>query len=214
MNIDLPKCRDSYLAYSFNNVLFPVVSNIKRSPLVLLGIDDDKNDYVIFPKVYTYSDIQSIDSSEVSVEIKDWTCNDLEYTVFDFSRFTEVESIKIGDDCFASVNTFRIDGLNRLKTLRIGKNSFSQARNNEWLERMDITLIRANDRSKSFRILNCESLESIEIDRYSFSDFGGDFELRNLPQLHNVQIGQTEYQSYNFFYSSLVIRGIGLILNN
>ena len=43
--------------------------------------------------------------------------------------------------------------------------------------------------SKSFHILNCESLESIQIGPKSFSDFGGDFELKNLPQLQSIQIG-------------------------
>ena len=42
---------------------------------------------------------------------------------------------------------------------------------------------------KIFHILNCESLESIDIGEYSFSDFGGDFELKNLPQLQSIQIG-------------------------
>ena len=46
-----------------------------------------------------------------------------------------------------------------------------------------------SDLSKSFHILNCESLESIQIGEYSFSDFGGEFELRNLPQLQSIQIG-------------------------
>ena len=65
-----------------------------------------------------------------------------------------------------------------------------------------------NDASKSFHVLNCESLESIEIGEYSFSDFGGEFELKNLPQLQSIQIG-----SHDFWCSSFEIRGIELILN-
>ena len=100
------------------------------------------------------------------------------------------------------MQTFKIDGLNRLKTIKIGKNSFTQEKNDY-----------GNDESKSFRILNCESLESIQIGEYSFSDFGGDFELKNLPQLQSIQIGTVESRSYNFYYSSFVIQGIELILN-
>ena len=70
-----------------------------------------------------------------------------------------------------------------------------------------------NDASKSFHVLNCESLESIEIGEYSFSDFGGDFELKNLPQLQLIQIGTIGSESDNFYSSSFVIRGIELILN-
>ena len=149
----------------------------------------------------------------MSVVIKNWTCNDLEYTVFDFSRFTEVESIEIGDNCFGSVKTLRIDGLNRLKTIKIGKNSFTELKSKYWKYNLDITIKKANDESKSFYILNCESLESIQIGKYSFSDFGGAFELKNCPRLQSIQIGIVGNDSSNFFYSSFVIRGIDMILN-
>ena len=152
---------------------------------------------LLFPKVYYFDFIQSIDSSIAFIILPNWTCNDLHYTIFDFSRFTLIESLEIGDDCFGSVKTFKIDGLNRLKTIKIGNNSFTQKKN--WY---------GNDASKSFHILNCESLKSIQIGKYSFSDFGGEFELKNLPQLQSIQIG-----SRNFDNSSFVIRGIELILN-
>ena len=100
------------------------------------------------------------------------------------------------------MKTFRIDGLNRLKTIKIGSNSFTQRKNEE-----------DYDKSKSFHILNCESLKSIQIGEYSFSDFAGDFELKNLPQLQFIQIGTIGRESCNFLYSSFVIRGIDVILN-
>ena len=158
---------------------------------------------LLFPKVYNFDFIQSIDSSITSIIIPNWTCNDIDYTIFDFSRFSIVESIEIGNDCFGSVQTFKIDGLNRLKTIKIGNYSFTQKKN--WY---------GDDKSKSFHILNCESLESIQIGEYSFSDFAGEFELKNLPQLQSIQIGTIgSDSSSNFRYSSFVIRGIELILN-
>ena len=156
-----------------------------------------------FPSTtFSFDFIRSIDSSITSIIIPNWTCNDIDYTIFDFSRFSIVESIEIGNDCFGSVKTFKIDGLNRLKTIKIGNNSFTQKKNSN-----------GNDKSKSFHILNCESLESIQIGEYSFSDFAGEFELKNLPQLQSIQIGTIKKESYNFYYSSFVIRGIELILN-
>ena len=143
--------------------------------------------------------------SDVSLEVSDLTissncCNDL--NAVDLNRFKCLRSIEIGNDCFGSVQTFKIDGLNRLKTIKIGCNSFTQKKNRD-----------GNDKSKSFHILNCESLESIQIGKYSFSDFGGEFELKNLPQLQSIQIGTIGSRSYNFYGSSFVIRGIELILN-
>ena len=168
----------------------------------------------MFPNVYTYSYIQSLTSSVSSITIPDWTCNDIDYTIFDFSRFTRVESIEIGNDCFEFVKTFQIDGLNRLKTIKIGNNSFTQVKKCNWNDDWEETRKRIeNNLSKSFHILNCESLESIQIGEFSFSDYAGDFELKNLPQLQSIQIGTTENESNNFFHSSFAIRGIELILN-
>ena len=121
---------------------------------------------------------------------------------WDVSWFLNLESIEIGNDCFEFVETFQIDGLNRLKTIKIGKNSFTQRKNSY-----------GDDESKSFHILNCESLEFIQIGEYSFSDVAGEFELKNLPQLQSIQIGTVGSDSYNFNWSSFVIRGIELILN-
>ena len=155
------------------------------------------------------SEIQLFSPSIRSVILANNSCNDRDYTVFDFSRFTQVESIEIGDECFGSVQTFQIDGLNQLKTIKIGINSFTQVKQADWNRDWK----KANNQSKSFHILNCESLESIQIGEYSFSDFGGDFELKNLPQLQSIQIGTIGSWSWNFYYSSFVIRGIELILS-
>ena len=139
---------------------------------------------LLFPKVYYYDFIHSLNSSLTTIIIPNWTCNDINYKTFDFSRFTLVESIEI------------------LKTIKIGKNSFAHN-----------TYSYGRNESKSFHILNCESLESIQIGQHSFSYVGGEFELKNLPQLQSIQIGTIGSSSHNFFFSSFVIRGIELILN-
>ena len=148
------------------------------------------------------NDLLSLDSSISSINIPFKSCNNNNYTIFDLSRFNLLESVEIGDECFESVKTFYIDGLSQLKTIKIGKKSFTQNKNS--LE---------YDESKSFHILNCESLESIQIGERSFSDFGGEFELDNLPQLQSIQIGTIGSNSYSFLGSSFVIRGIELILD-
>ena len=51
-------------------------------------------------------------------------------------------------------------------------------------------------------------MESIQFGKYSFSDFAGEFELKNLPQLQSIQIGTIGNDSYNFCNSSFVIGGI------
>ena len=177
--------------------------------------------------------IQLIESNVSIINIPDRACNDIDYTIFDFSRFTQVESIEIGNDCFGFVETFQIDGLNRLKSLKIGNNSFTQTKRIMWVENfenakalsnnisksfhiLNCTMIKCgtrDDKSKSFHILNCESLEFIHIGEWSFSDYGGEFELKNLPSLQSIEIGTIGSNSFNFCFSSFVIRGIELILN-
>ena len=155
---------------------------------------------MLFPKIHHLSNILSTDLSITSIAIPNWTYSNIQHSILDFSEFSLVESIVIGNKCFGSVKTFRIDGLNQLKTIMIGNDTYLQTK---W----------GNDESKSFHILNCESLESIQIGEFSFSDFGGDFELKNLPQLQSIQIGTIGSYSFNFNYSSFVIRGIDMILN-
>ena len=129
-------------------------------------------------------------------------CNDV--NSLDLNKYKWLQSLEIGDACFESVKIFKIDGLNQLKSLKIGKNSFTQVKNSEIWDNSNV-----NNESKSFHILNCRLLESIEIDEYSFSDFAGQFELRNLPVLQSIKIGDVGYHdSWSFLYSSFVIGGI------
>ena len=133
-------------------------------------------------------------------------CNDL--NELNLNIYINLRLIQIGDNCFGSVKTFNIEELKCLTNLKIGNNSFTHLSNSDkWSSE------KSNDLSKSFHILNCESLKFIQIGQYSFSDFAGEFELRNLPQLQSIQIGAIESDSYNFYHCSFVIRGIIIILN-
>ena len=156
----------------------------------------------IIPIYYHYDYIESIDSNVKSVHLPDRICNDEEYTIFNFSRFILLEEFKVESNSFMYVNEFKIDGLNHLKSLNIGMNSFTCVRKNESLDD------RIENKSRSFSILNCIELESIEIGEYSFSDYGGGFELFNLPKLSSIRIGEIGSSSYNFCLSSFVIKGI------
>ena len=114
-----------------------------------------------------------------------------------------IESITIGDYCFENVRSFKINGLDELIALTIRSNSFSRVKmDDDW----DSDLL--NNISRSFGILNCDKLESIEIGRYSFSDYSDGFELRNLPKLSTIKIGEIGSDSSNFCYSPFEIKSI------
>ena len=156
------------------------------------------------------------DYNNLSLQVTDLTissncCNDL--NDLDLNDFEFLRSVKIGDDCFGSVKSLKIDGLYRLKTLKIGSNSFTQVKQPEWDQLGNVKAKNSCNQSKSFHILNCESLESIEIGEYSFVDFAGEFELKNLKSLQSITFGTIDNRSFNFYHSSFEIRGIELMSN-
>ena len=179
--------------------------------LDLITIDNNNQSHTQLSKVSRTNVIQSIDSSDNSIAVPGFSSM-VEHAILDFSQFKHVESIEIGNNCFKSVQTFEIDRLNRLKRLKIGNNSFTQVNQDEWKDSWSEAMKRCN-KSKSFHILNCNWLESIQIGENSFSDFGGEFELNNLPQLQSIQIGSIGSKSWNFCCSSLVIRRINITLD-
>ena len=161
-------------------------------------------------EIHSSGELNSMDLKVTHLVICSNSCNDV--NKLDLNKFEWLESIEIGDDCFGSVQTFQIDGLKRLKTLKIGKNSFTQVKQADWNKNQCNARDKANNKMKSFHILNCESLESIQIGIFSLFDFAGIFELKNLPQLQSIHIGDIETYSCNLWWSSFVIRGIEMIL--
>ena len=135
------------------------------------------------------------------------SCNEL--TSLNLNEYRYLKSIGIGHDCFENVDLFKIDGLNELKSLIIGVDSFTHMKSGNWNNNKSI------NEARSFSILNCAELESIEIGECSFSDCGGGFELKNLPKLSTILIGEIGSDSYNFCRCSFEIKGnIDMIFDN
>ena len=150
------------------------------------------------------SELENLPLNATSLNMGSNACNLFSVTLFNLTGFDHLELIDIGDDNLMYVNEFIIDGLNHLNSLCIGMNSFTTAKNSF-----------GNNLSRSFHILNCTELESIEIGRYSFSDYSGGFELKDLPKLSTIKTGHIGGISYNFRYSSFVIKGIiDVVINN
>ena len=156
--------------------------------------------FISFTEVTSCEEFNALPDTVNMIHVMDNACNDPAIVEFSTSRFSDLIYLWIGDEDFMYVKTFKVQNNSLLQYLYIQMNSFTQAE-------------YGNDKSKSFHILNCESLESIQIGDKSFSDFAGDFELKNLPQLQSIQIGTIRSVSRNFYFSSFVIRGIDMILN-
>ena len=173
--------------------------------LIFVDVNESLSQLIPIP----LNDLNELDSSIINLNIPSWSFNnELNMIELNLNRFVNLESIEIGNNCFESVKIFQIEGLNRLKTIKIGNNSFTQVKWNDFDNDWDGSIDNCRNESKSFHILNCESLKVIEIGRYSFCDFGGEFELRNLDNLESIKIGEIKCRSMNFNWSSFVIRGI------
>ena len=172
--------------------------------LIFVDVNESLSQLIPIP----LNDLNELDSSLINLNIPSWSFNnELNMIELNLNRFENLESIEIGNDCFESVQTFKIEGLNRLQSLIIGMNSFTQVKLNDFYNDFAGSISKCRNESKSFHILNCESLKVIEIGQFSFSDFGGEFELRNLDNLESIKIGEIGYQTMNFFWSSFKIRG-------
>lgn len=118
-----------------------------------------------------------------------------------------MQFLEIGDSCFINVVTFELNGLNRLEKVIIGKDSFTLIDTSDY-DNDNSSLSNADNEYRSFHIVNCFSLVSIKIGQFSFCDYAGQFELRNLPNLRIIDIGSWRVSSYNFYRSSFIVRGI------
>ena len=173
--------------------------------LIFVDVNESLSHLIPIP----LNDLNELDSSLSNLNIPNWSFNnELNMNELNLNRFENLESIEIGNNCFESVQTFKIEGLNRLQSLKIDRYSFTQVKLNDFVNDSDGSISKCRNESKSFHILNCESLKVIEIGQFSFCDFGGEFELRNLDNLESIKIGRIGYQSMNFFWSSFIIRGI------
>ena len=89
------------------------------------------------------------------------SCNENTFTNLDFSRFSNLQSIEVGDNSLMYVKNVKIDGLSKLEKVNIGQNSFTEYRNG----------YASNSQDNNFIMKNCDSLKSLSVDRYSFSNY-------------------------------------------
>ena len=109
-------------------------------------------------------------------------CNEEDITVLDFSRFTGLKMMMVGDGCFGNVRELKLTGLGELESVVIGKSSFSLS-------------------SGVFTLQRCDSLTELTI---GHSSFGGYHEivLDGVPVLVTISMGDG-----CFAYSSLELKG-------
>ena len=162
--------------------------------------------YGILPEtiISNCQDYYDLDNSPKILHIDSKACNDEDLLTFSITNFPDLIYLWIESSNFKNVSTFEIRDNTHLEYIYIQDNAFTHTL------AYDLETSGNETRSKSFHILNCNELISIDIGKYSFNDFGGEFELKNLPKLQYINIGSigNYYYSSNFYSSSFIIRGI------
>ena len=114
-----------------------------------------------------------------------------------------LKKIDIRNHSFLRCYKFRVDGLHRLKSLKIGDICFCDLELKDW----DINIVR------EFEVMNCKELKSIEIGGWSFAIYNSTFNLNNLPSLRKIKIGEFGTDKSNFSSVSLNLHGIVININ-
>ena len=148
-----------------------------------------------------------MDTLRGSDELRDlvigaYACPFENVTVFDLSVYPVLETLRIGDYAFEYVDELKSIGLSELKSVTIGKNSFTHHKNGY-----------GQDPNRHFYLKNCPKIRYLRIGAYSFSDYTV-CEIENVDALEDIKIGEIETDkynseySYNFAYASLELKSI------
>ena len=145
-------------------------------------------------EIHNWNEWKNVSERVTELVIPSKCCNEAAWSVFDVSELKWLKSIEIGDECFENVNEVKLIGMNQLKSVAIGENSFTKKKGSY-----------GDDPNRHFYLKNCERLRELKMGRYSFSDYSV-CEIENVPSLEVIEMGELNERSYNFFYASLELK--------
>ena len=119
-------------------------------------------------------------------------------TVFDLSVYPKLKTLKIGSESFEFIEELKLIGLSELESVEIGKNSFTK-----YMNGYDIK----PDPNRHFYLKNCPKLKSLKIGSYSFSDYTV-IEIENVDVLEVIEMGDLNEDSSSFYSASLELKSV------
>lgn len=165
-------------------------------------LEDYKKEYESYLRIYGYSmeltgdgGLSEDDKYITSLTVASGSGNGV--SRLEMVEFKQLKDIRIGDNCFAKVIRFNVDGLSCLGKLVVGKKSFTSG---GYVNKYYYT-------DRSFIVRNCPRLTLIDIGDCSFAEWGGEWVLSGLDQLERLRIVSENEESYNFNGSPFVIKG-------
>lgn len=128
--------------------------------------------------------------------VSDNSCNDKEWRGLAFNPFTHLRVLSIGDNCFRCVTGVIWEDMIHVERITVGKGSFSS----------QLVLDSSGDHG-FLSLKNCRQLKELRIGIQSFSNYSTCV-IEETPSLEVIEIGDMSVGSYNFFYSSLTLKGV------
>ena len=167
----IPKLDDLSLQFSFMNVKTLEMENagMLENNGELLKIKEELRERRENGIVLNADDLENLPAHVKSITVN--ACEDYKKEVLDLSRFSELETLKIGSTCFNYVSRVSVVGLARLRSMTVGEGAFQ---NNS----SDCALV----------VKNCPLLCEVRVGNESFKAFK-EVELVELASLKTITLG-------------------------
>ena len=167
----IPKLSDLSLPFAFKNVKTLEMENagMLENNGELMKIKEELRERRENGIVLNADDLESLPAHVKSITVN--ACEDYKKEVLDLSRFSELETLKIGSTCFNYVSRVSVVGLAKLKSMTVGEGAFQ---NNS----SDCALV----------VKNCPLLCEVRVGNESFKAFK-EVELVELASLKTLTLG-------------------------
>ena len=167
----IPKLDDLSLQLAFMNVKTLEMENagMLENNGELMKIKEELRERRENGIVLNADDLENLPAHVKSITVN--ACEDYKKEVLDLSRFSELETLKIGSTCFNYVSRVSVVGLAKLKSMTVGEGAFQ---NNS----SDCALV----------VKNCPLLCEVRVGNESFKAFK-EVELVELASLKTITLG-------------------------
>ena len=142
--------------------------------------------------VLNADDLESLPAHVKSITVN--ACEDYKKEVLDLSRFSELETLKIGSTCFNYVSQVSVVGLAKLKSMTVGEGAFQGDQSDAELVVKNCPLLCevrvGNESFKAFKKLELVELASLKTLTLGCGCFREvDLVLKDLKSLEVVELG-------------------------
>ena len=190
----IPKLDDLSLQFSFVNVKTLETENagMLENNGELMKIKEELRERRENGIVLNADDLESLPAHVTSITVN--ACEDYKKEVLDLSRFSELETLKIGSTCFNYVSRVSVVGLAKLKSMTVGEGAFQNNSSDCALVVKSCPLLCevrvGNESFKAFKeveLVELASLKTLTLGCGCFREV--DLVLKDLKSLEVVELG-------------------------